>query len=272
MLRITTDSPSYVVKDDILYDKECSRLIHAFSDLKTIVIDSSVKKIEHSAFRGSNNLSNIIVHSEINEIGGYAFSYCQNLNNVIINAKMEIIPDGLFRGSGIYEFDIPTETLEQVTLEVPNFLSQTPSTEPPTEVKTEPPQASVENLLSGLIPVINEAPIDHSLEVNETPSSNEEFVVLQQSSNSEQIALPNVLQAAKLSTEQQVQQLVETMQPQEIEQSTEVTTEQTEVLTLEKLDTTVEEDTEEERKSVLSTDIQIKGPAGINAEPLLPQF
>lgn len=110
MLRITTDSPSYVVKDDILYDKECSRLIHAFSDLKIIVIDSSVKKIEHSAFRGSNNLSNIIVHSEINEIGGYAFSYCQNLNNVIINAKMEIIPDGLFRGSGIYEFDIPAET------------------------------------------------------------------------------------------------------------------------------------------------------------------
>lgn len=110
MLRITTDSPSYVVKDDILYDKECSRLIHAFSDLKTIVIDSSVKKIEHSAFRGSNNLSNIIVHSEINEIGGYAFSDCQNLNNVIINAKMEIIPDGLFYGSGIYEFDIPAET------------------------------------------------------------------------------------------------------------------------------------------------------------------
>lgn len=110
MLRITTDSPSYVVKDDILYDKECSRLIHAFSDLKTIVIDSSVKMIEHSAFRESNNLSNIIVHSEINEIGGYAFSYCQNLNNVIINAKMEIIPDGLFRGSGIYEFVIPTET------------------------------------------------------------------------------------------------------------------------------------------------------------------
>ena len=109
MLPITTDSPLYVVKDDILYDKY-SRLIHAFSDSKTIVIDSSVKKIEHSAFRGSDNLSNIIVHSEINEIGGYAFSYCQNLNNVIINAKMEIIPDGLFRGSGIYEFDIPTET------------------------------------------------------------------------------------------------------------------------------------------------------------------
>ena len=110
MLPITTDSPLYVVKDDILYDKDYTRLIHTFSLSKTILIDPSVRKIEHRAFRGCNNLSNIIVHSEISEIGGYAFSYCPNLNNVIINAKMEIIPDGLFRGSGIYEFVIPTET------------------------------------------------------------------------------------------------------------------------------------------------------------------
>lgn len=110
MLPITTDSPLYVVKDDILYDKDYTRLIHTFSLSKTILIDPSVRKIEHSAFIGCNNLSNIIVHSEISEIGEYAFSYCPNLNNVIINAKMEIIPDGLFRGSGIYEFVIPTET------------------------------------------------------------------------------------------------------------------------------------------------------------------
>lgn len=110
MLPITTDSPLYVVKDDILYEKDYTRLIHAFSFSKTIIIDPSVRKIEHSAFRGCNNLSSIIVHSDIDEIGEYAFSYCQNLKNVIINAKMEIIPDGLFRGSGIYEFDIPTET------------------------------------------------------------------------------------------------------------------------------------------------------------------
>lgn len=110
MLPITTDSPLYVVKDDILYDKDYTRLIHAFSLSKTIIIAPSARKIEHSAFRGSNNLSNIIVHSEISEMGEYAFSCCPNLNNVIINAKMVIIPDGLFRGSGIYEFDIPTET------------------------------------------------------------------------------------------------------------------------------------------------------------------
>ena len=177
------------------------------------------------------------------------------------------------------EFDIPTEPLEQITLEVPNFLSQTPSTEPPTEVQTEPPQASVDNLLSGLIPVINETPIDHSLDVQQTPSSNEEFAVLQQSNNSEQIVLPTVLQTAMEATETQpveaapVEQTNTPVQSeQQPEQPTEITTEQTEILTLEKLDTTVEEETEEDTKSVLSTDIEIKGPAGINAEPLLPQF
>ena len=110
MLPITIDSPLFVVKDDILYDKDSTRLIHSFSNLKTIVIATSVKKIEHNAFRGSHNLSNIIVHSEIDEIGEYAFSYCQNLNNVIISANMKNIPDGLFRASGIYEFDINTKT------------------------------------------------------------------------------------------------------------------------------------------------------------------
>ena len=110
MLPVTTDSPLYVVKDNILYDKDYYRLIHAFSNSKTIVIPAPVRKIERSAFRGNKNLSSIIVHSEIDEIGEYAFSFCQNLKNIIINAKMEIIPDGLFRGSGIYEFDIPTET------------------------------------------------------------------------------------------------------------------------------------------------------------------
>ena len=119
------------------------------------------------------------------------------------------------------EFDIPTEPLEQVTLEVPNFLSQTPSTEPPTEVQTEPPQASVDNLLSGLIPVINETPIDHSLDVQQTPSSNEEFAVLQQSSNSEQIVLPTVLQTAMEATETQpvettpVEQINTPVQPEQ---------------------------------------------------------
>ena len=178
-----------------------------------------------------------------------------------------------------------TETLEQVTLEVPNFLSQTPSTEPPTEAKTEPPHASVDNLLSGLIPVIDETPVYHPVEVEEETEDEEEYVVLQPNNETEQIILPNVSQEQPTEEAQTEPTPVETNNntfiqlntpetetEQVTEPNTEVQTEQTEVLSLEKLDTTVEEETEDDTKSVLSTDIEIKGPAGINAEPLLPQF
>ena len=178
-----------------------------------------------------------------------------------------------------------TETLEQVTLEVPNFLSQTPSTEPPTEAKTEPPQASVDNLLSGLIPVIDETPVSHPVEVEEENEQEEEYVVLQQNNVTEQIVLPSISQEQPTEAKTEPTPVetnnndtfiqLNTGEPETepvTEPETEVTTEQTEVLTLEKLDTTVEEINEDDTKSVLSTDIEIKGMAGINAEPLLPQF
>lgn len=178
-----------------------------------------------------------------------------------------------------------TETLEQVTLEVPNFLSQTPSTEPPTEAKTEPPQASVDNLLSGLIPVIDETPISHPVEVEEENEQEEELFIPQQANTTEQIVLPNISQEQPTEVQTEPTPVetntndtfiqLNTGEPETepvTEPETEVTTEQTEVLTLEKLDTTVEEINEDDTKSVLSTDIEIKGLAGINAEPLLPQF
>jgi len=177
-----------------------------------------------------------------------------------------------------------TETLEQVTLEVPNFLSQTPSTEPPTEAKTEPPHASVDNLLSGLIPVIDETPVSHPVEVEEE-NEQEELFIPQQANTTEQIVLPNISQEQPTEAETEPTPVetntndtfiqLNTGEPETesvTEPETEVTTEQTEVLTLEKLDTTVEEINEDDTKSVLSTDIEIKGMAGINAEPLLPQF
>ena len=178
-----------------------------------------------------------------------------------------------------------TETLEQVTLEVPNFLSQTPSTEPPTEAKTEPPHASVDNLLSGLIPVIDETPVSHPVEVEEENEQEEELFIPQQANTTEQIVLPNISQEQPTEVQTEPTPVetntndtfiqLNTGEPETepvTEPETEVTTEQTEVLTLEKLDTTVEEINEDDTKSVLSTDIEIKGMAGINAEPLLPQF
>ena len=175
------------------------------------------------------------------------------------------------------EVKTETETLEQVTLEVPNFLTTLTNQEPSTEVQTEPPKQEVGNLLSGLIPVINETPIGHYEEIVEN-NDDDSYEVLKQSST-ETLELPNVLTAVmQQQTAEQVQtnttqETVEVEQEQvQTEEQQEIETEPTEVLSLEKLDTDVEEETEEDTKSILSTDIEIKGRAGINAEPLLPQF
>ena len=67
----------------------------------------------------------------------------------------------------------------------------------------------------------------------------------------------------EIKQEEPVEQEVQEEQPEEPKQ--------TEVLTLEKLDDTVEEE-DESNRITLSTDVQIKGPVEINAEPLVPQF
>ncbi len=183
--------------------------------------------------------------------------------------------------------ETPTEPLQQVTLEIPNFTANTPSTEPPTEQPTETHSSIADNLLSSLIPVIDETPVEHHEEQETEPVEEE---ILQPVSSNESIELPNAVQipvtteqptdqaqtnAVELENNEQasalntiIQQEQETVEQEQLEAETEPTTE---TIVLEKLDTVFEED-EDDNKSVLSTDIEIKGPASINAEPLLPQF
>ena len=73
----------------------------------------------------------------------------------------------------------------------------------------------------------------------------------------------------EIKTEEQTEP--EEQESVELEEHKEVEIKPTEVLTLERLDTTVEEE-DESHRITLSTDVEIKGPAGINAEPLVPKF
>lgn len=72
-------------------------------------------------------------------------------------------------------------------------------------------------------------------------------------------------------TEPETEPEPEVKEEVELEEHKEVEIQPTEVLTLERLDTTVEEE-DESHRITLSTDVEIKGPAGINAEPLVPKF
>ena len=75
----------------------------------------------------------------------------------------------------------------------------------------------------------------------------------------------------KSPTEPETEPEPEVKEEVELEEHKEVEIQPTEVLTLERLDTTVEEE-DESHRITLSTDVEIKGPAGINAEPLVPKF
>ena len=72
-------------------------------------------------------------------------------------------------------------------------------------------------------------------------------------------------------TEPETEPEPEEQESVELEEHKQVEIKPTEVLTLERLDTTVEEE-DESHRITLSTDVEIKGPAGINAEPLVPKF
>ena len=110
-----------------------------------------------------------------------------------------------------------------------------------------------------------------------TPTTEQQQEQQTEPANDTVIEIPIVTQSVEQSTPEQTPETTEevTKEPEQEQVSTEVENPEdiqiqpTEVLTLEKLDTDYEEDT---NLITLSTDVQIQGPAELNAEPLVPQF
>ena len=78
-------SPNFVYEDDILFNKDKSRII-SFRNLniKSYVIPSSVASIGDSAFLWCSSLSEIVIPSSVTSIGDYAFSGCSSLKYISI--------------------------------------------------------------------------------------------------------------------------------------------------------------------------------------------
>ena len=113
-------SPNFVYEDDILFNKDKSRIISfrnqniesyvipssvtsigdkAFSScdsLSEIVIPSSVTSIGDSAFYCCRSLSKIVIPSSVTSIGNSAFSYCHSLSEIVIPSSVTSIGDGAF--------------------------------------------------------------------------------------------------------------------------------------------------------------------------------
>ena len=113
-------SPNFVYEDDILFNKDKSRIIsfrnqnirsyvipssvtsigdYAFwycDSLSEIVIPSSVTSICDSAFSDCCSLSEIVIPSSVTSIGKYAFYGCDSLSEIVIPSSVISIGDSAF--------------------------------------------------------------------------------------------------------------------------------------------------------------------------------
>ena len=89
-------SPNYIYEDDILFNKDKSRIISFRNqNLKSYVIPSSVTSIDR-AFSWCRSLSEIVIPSSVTSIGDWAFYGCYSLSEIVIPSSVTSIGDCAF--------------------------------------------------------------------------------------------------------------------------------------------------------------------------------
>ena len=103
-------SPNYIYEDDILFNKDKSRIISFRNqNIESYVIPSSVTSIGDSAFWGCYSLSEIVIPSSVTSIGDSAFSFCDSLSEIVIPSSVTSIGDSAFSGCrSLSEIVIPS--------------------------------------------------------------------------------------------------------------------------------------------------------------------
>ena len=90
-------SPNFVYEDDILFNKDKSRIISFRNqNIKSYVIPSSVTSIGDRAFSGCSSLSEIVIPSSVTSIGEGAFSCCDSLSEIVIPSSVTSIGEYSF--------------------------------------------------------------------------------------------------------------------------------------------------------------------------------
>ena len=103
-------SSNFVYEDDILFNKDKSRIISFRNqNIETYVIPSSVTSIDDWAFYGCYSLSEIVISSSVTSIGDSAFSWCLSLSEIVIPSSVTSIGKGAFSScSHLSEIVIPS--------------------------------------------------------------------------------------------------------------------------------------------------------------------
>ena len=91
-------SPSFVYEDNILFNKDKSRIISFRNQKLTLyAISNSVTSIGDSAFYDSRSLSNIVIPNSVTSIGDSAFEGCNSLGSLVIPNSVTNIGKGAFK-------------------------------------------------------------------------------------------------------------------------------------------------------------------------------
>ena len=103
-------SPNFVYEDDILFNKDKSRIISFRNqNIRSYVIPSSVTSIGDYAFWYCDSLSEIVIPSSVTSIGDHAFSDCYSLSEIVIPTSVTSIGDSAFSScNSLSEIVIPS--------------------------------------------------------------------------------------------------------------------------------------------------------------------
>ena len=106
-------SPNFIYEDDVLFNKDKSKIISFRNQaVKSYIIPSSVTSIGDSAFAGCSSLFNIAIPSSVNSIGDKAFWDCSSLTSIVIPDSVTSIGDGAFCGcSSLKYISIPKSVI-----------------------------------------------------------------------------------------------------------------------------------------------------------------
>ena len=102
-------SPSFVYENNILFNKNKSRIISFRNQKQTsYFIPNSVTSIGDRAFFACNSLAEVVIPNSVTSIGDRAFSFCSSLAEVVIPNSVTSIGDYAFFGcSSLAEVVIP---------------------------------------------------------------------------------------------------------------------------------------------------------------------
>ena len=102
-------SPNFIYEDDILYNKDKSKIISFRNQsLESFIIPTCVTSIGDSAFFGCSSLSDIVIPDSVTSIGDSVFSDCSSLSNIVISDSVTSIGDSVFWGcSSLSDIVIP---------------------------------------------------------------------------------------------------------------------------------------------------------------------